>query len=169
MASAAYTLHVAPFAVPGDPGALDRAEIVRDGFSWGAFLVPGLWLLLHRCWVAGIAAFVVVIGLGALLGFLGAGPGSILVAQLLLHLLFGLEGASLRRLSLARAGRPATAIVIAADTAEAEAKSFARWLEPEPAYAPAPVPAASAARRPASLPYGRQPVIGLFPEPGGRA
>ena len=73
MASTAYTLHVAPFAVPGDPGALDRAEIVRDGFSWGAFLVPGLWLLLHRCWVAGIAAFVVVIGLGAMIGTGAAG------------------------------------------------------------------------------------------------
>ena len=169
MASAAYTLHVAPFAVPGDPEALDRAELVRDGFSWGAFLVPGLWLFRHRCWVAGIAAFVVVFCLAGALLALRASPGSIVLAEVLLHLLFGLEGASLRRLSLGRAGRPAVAVVIASDTAEAETRSFARWLEPDAAVPAAASSMAGTRAASTSGPYGRQPVIGLFPEPGGRA
>ena len=42
-----------------DPAALDRAEVVRDGFSWGACLVPGLWFLWHRHWLPALAAYVV--------------------------------------------------------------------------------------------------------------
>ena len=161
--SAAWTLHVAPFAARGDPQALDRADLVRDGFSWGAFLVPMLWFFRHRHWLLGLASLVLVVGFALALRALGAGFGTILAAELLLHLLNGFEGPTVRRWSYARAGRPAVDAVTAADEADAEAKSFARWLAPI---------------EPRSSPQGRayamprrttDPVIGLFPDLEGRS
>ena len=163
-----YTLHVAPFGRPGDPAALERAEIVRDGFSPGAFVAPMLWFFWHREWLAGLFALAAVLGLGAGLWGLGASFGAVAAAELLLHVLFGLEGASLRRFALARRGRPEADVVVASDLADAEAKSFARWLAPSgqrlvAAQATRPdLPAGSAGRA------GYEPVFGLFPDLEGR-
>ncbi len=164
--TATYTLHVAPHADPGDPRALDRPALVRDGFSWGAFLVPPLWYLWHRHWLAAIAAFVIVLGLGWGLRQAGLGLGATVAVQFLLHLLHGFEGSSIRRWLYARAGRPAVDVVQAGSVDEAELKSFGRWLTvpDEPgsrAFTPAgPLPGY---RR------GYEPVIGLFPDAEGRA
>lgn len=160
--SASYTLHVAPFAAPGDPQALDRADLVRDGFSWGAFLVPSLWFVRHRHWWLALGSVVAVAGLGAGLAGLGASLPSIVAAELLLHLLLGFEGSSLRGWAYGRRHRPAVDVVVAANEAEAEAKSFARWLGPAEASARAP------ARLP-PRPRGPEPVLGLFPDHEGRA
>ncbi len=163
--SATYTLHVAPYGRPGDPDALDRADLVRDGFSWGAFLVPALWLFRHRHWFLGLAVLAVVFGLAALLRVAGLGSGTIVVAELLLHLLIGFEAATLRRWSYARRGRPAVDVVFATSEADAEAKSFARWLLPPPIgpRVVAPFRATPTLRR------GLEPVIGLFPDLEGRS
>lgn len=161
--SASYTLHVAPFAAPGDPEALDRADLVRDGFSWGAFLVPSLWFVRHRHWWLALASVVAVVGLAALLFVLGAGLASILAAEIVLHLLLGFEGPSLRGWAYDLRHRPAVDVVVAANEAEAEAKSFARWL------GPADAPARAAASLPPRHRGGSEPVFGLFPDHEGRA
>ena len=162
--SASYSLHVSPFAVPGDVRALERADLVRDGFSWGAFLVPMLWFFRHRHWVLGLAALVVVAALWVGLRAAGAGFGTALLAEILLHLLIGLEGASLRRWAYERSGRPVVDVVFAASEAEAETKSFARWLAP-----PAPAPARPEPTRAGPWIPRREPgVIGLFPDLEGR-
>jgi hypothetical protein len=160
--SSSYTFHVPADALPGQKAALDRAEVVRDGFSWGAFLVPFLWFGWHRHWLPAIAALVVVVGGAAALAAAGVPAREILVAELLVHFLFGLEGASLRRFDYARRGRLLEDLVIAGDTAEAESKAFARWLEnPARPAEPPPVP-----QRP--FRSGSVPVIGLFPDREGR-
>ena len=166
MSSSPYTLHVTPFAAPGDPEALERATLVRDGFSWGAFIAPPLWLFWHLHWLMGIAALFVMAGLAAGLSALGVRPGAIFAAEALLQLLFGLEGASIRRFAYARRGRPVSDVVLASNMAEAEAKSFARWLAPADARL-----AQGSPSRPAGLPPVRaasQPVLGLFPDAEGR-
>ena len=43
-----YTLHVAADAAPGDAGTLERAVLVKDGFSWAAMstmspAIQSLW------------------------------------------------------------------------------------------------------------------------------
>lgn len=58
-----YTLHLPADARPGESVELDRAVLVRDGFSWPAFAFTVLWFLFHRLW---IAALVVLVGLVAL-------------------------------------------------------------------------------------------------------
>lgn len=164
--SATYTLHLPEHAIPGDPEALERATIVRDGFSWWAFVAPMLWLFWHRHWVLGILAGLVVglVGLG--LSALGLRTGAILGVEILLHLLFGFEAASLRRFVYERRGRPVGDVVTAVDAADAEAKSFARWLAPPDATS-RPSPATSRATSHAYA-SSSDPIIGLFPDREGR-
>lgn len=165
--SASYTLHVAPYAAPGDADALDRADLVRDGFAWWAFIAPPLWFLAHRHWLLGLAVGLVLAGFWAGLWALGLPAGVRTILNTLLWLLVALEASSLRRWDYARQGRPAVDVVFAANEAEAETKSFARWLEPALARGAvvAPVPAMPAAYPRAAGPWGAEPqVIGLFPD-----
>ncbi len=154
----AYTLHLPRDAEPGDRSALERAELVKDGFSWGAFLFTFLWFFASRLWLAGLAVLALLVAFSASLAALEVQPGAALIAQVLLQALIGLEANALKRWTYGRRGRPAIDVVTAADHEEAEVKAFARWLG-RPAQAPAP--------RAASLPAyrGPEPVIGLFPDP----
>src|SRR5215212_6470414 len=71
-----YTLHVPDGAEPGDPEALDKAEVVKDGFSWGAFLFTFLWFFVNRLWLTGIGILIAVVALPAVLQTLGVGTGT---------------------------------------------------------------------------------------------
>jgi hypothetical protein len=156
---ATYTLHVPADADPGDPDALENAELVKDGFSWGAFVFTFLWFFWHRRWLVGLAVLVAVVGLAFVVQATPIGSGGGFVALLLLSVLIGLEASSLRRWGLRRR-KPLVDVVTASGRDEAEVKSFARWLEqsgsPRVPVRPAGAPIA---------PYrGPEPVIGLFPE-----
>jgi len=171
MMAGTYTLHVARHALPGDPEALNRAVLVRDGFSWGAFLAPALWLFWHRHWVSGFAALIVTFGFGAALRAVGVSMGGTILAEILLQLLIGLEGSSIRGWLYARRGRPAVDVVQARSSEEAEVKSFTRWVSDE--RGPLPYSAANAGYGRAGMSEFRfrrdpEPVIGLFPDAEGR-
>jgi hypothetical protein len=154
-----FTLHLPRDARPGDPTALDEAELVKDAFSWGAFFFTFLWFFFHRLWLAGLGILVLVVIFGGILELLNVHPTAGTLAAILLQSLIGLEANSLRRWTLARHGMPVVDVVTAADRDEAEAKSFARWLDQRPTLPrnPAPAPVLSTPRRP-------DPVIGLFPD-----
>lgn len=154
-----YTLHLPPDARPGEAVGLDRAVLVRDGFSWAAFAFSVLWFLYHRLWVAALIVLVGLVALAAAGAVLGLSTGAGLIASLLAAWLIGLEASSLRRWTLARRGRPARDAVIAATPEEAEARAIARWLEANPAAPRPPFPAGPSRRT--------EPVIGLFPAQEG--
>jgi hypothetical protein len=152
-----YTLHLPEDALPGDPDALERAQVVPDGFSWGAFLFNALWFLAHRLWIAGLIVLAGTVALGAASRFLGASPGAAFLAYILVAFLTGLEANALRRWTYARRGRPAVEAVSAANAEEATLKLYEEWLGARP-----PRSAAHAAPRPT---YSRpDAVIGLFPD-----
>jgi hypothetical protein len=154
---ASFTLHVPRDARPGDPRALDRAEIVKDGFSWAAFAFTALWFFFHRLWIAGLLVLFALVALNGLMSVLDVHGLAAFLAQVLLSWLIGLEANSLRRWTLARRGMPVTDVVTASDRDEAEAKSFARWLTRTlPAVRPAAAPL-----RPRGM---GEPVLGLFPD-----
>jgi hypothetical protein len=159
-----YTLHLPSGAQPGQPSGLDGALLVKDGFSWGAFLFTFLWFFAHRLWLAGLAVLVGLAVLSVALVLLqvhGAMAGAVMVLAMIL---VGLEAGTLRRWTYGRRGSPALDVVTAETLDEAEAKAFARWLQrSDPAPSP-PVP--SPAPVPSFPQAGRRPetVIGMFPD-----
>jgi hypothetical protein len=157
-----YTLHLPPDAQEGDPRALERAELVKDGFTWGAFVFTFLWFFYHRLWLAGIGVLIVLLAAGILFGVLDLSPFQATLAQILIQILIGLEASSLRRWTLRRRGRPAVDVVTASDRDDAAMKAFGRWL----GASSLPRPAARSGSAPvlAAGTYGPQPVIGLFPD-----
>ncbi len=169
-----YTVHVRRDATPGDASAFDEAILVRDGFTFPAFLFTALWFFFHRLWIAGLGVLLAVIAFGFLIDALALAPLAAFGAHLLLASLIGLEASSLRRWTYARNGMPAVDIVAGIDYEEAEAKACARWLArrraPEAASQVQRDPAADGllAARPARAPAAPAPrerdVIGLFPE-----
>ncbi|MGO4570757.1 DUF2628 domain-containing protein [Microvirga sp. 2TAF3] len=160
-----YTLHLPRDARPGDPAALDEAEIVKDGFSWGAFFFTVLWFFFHRLWLAGLIVLVALAAFNAGLNLIGVNPFAGFVAEVLLSVLIGLEANSLRRWTYERRGRPLADVVIASSKDEAEAKAFARWLQrPAPSRIPVSSPVSSPLSSAIRPSRGVEPVIGLFPD-----
>ena len=154
-----YTLHMPADAEPGDSEALENAELVKDGFSPGAFVFTFLWFFWNRLWLAGLAVMVVVLGLAFALPALRVGMGAAFLAELLLALLIGLEANSLKRWTWQRR-KPIVDMVTASDLEEAEAKAVSRWLAGNAGHRAPRVPASFVAG-----PYRRpEPVIGLFPD-----
>lgn len=165
---ATYTLHLDRDAHPGGVEALDRAVLVKDGFSWGAFLFTFLWFWTRGLWLTGLLVALAMVALAVGARLAGAGLGTIWLALLVLSLLIGLEASSLRRWTLSRRGRPAVDVVSAGSREEAETRAFARWLERTGMPDLDPGPVAGSWQRPAPVPHtppsSGPAVIGLFPE-----
>ena len=112
------------FEPPGTIEASEKALFLRDGFSLVAFLLPALWLLWHRLFLAAIA----VVALDVLIGWQAGATGFGFAAAalpLLIGLLVALEGASLKAWKLRRKGWRETAALMASDRAEAEIRYYA--------------------------------------------
>jgi len=94
----------------------------------------------------------------------GARAGSLTLAFVMVHLLVGIEAASLRRFGFARRRWRDLGIVIGDDLEAAERRFFdtyaARAAERPETFAPAPPPP------PPLRPSPAADVIGLFPQPG---
>jgi hypothetical protein len=143
----------------------DRIVLLRDGFSWSAFLFTPLWLLYQRLWLVVLAYSVAMVGLQVALRWAGVGPGGQLLVGFLIALLIGLEAHPLRRWTMTRRGRwRELGTVVANDRDEAEQRFFDAFVAGDVA-APA---AAIAIPESIIRPQPPRDVVGLFPEPGGR-
>jgi hypothetical protein len=173
---AVYTLHVPAGSVPGDPAALDDAVLVRDGFSWGAFIFQVLWCLYRRLWLAAVVLLVLTVGADLLMHWAGLPAWAVAAVSLIIVILFALEANDLRRLKLERQGMMLAGVVVASNKNEAEARAFSLWLEGRTSGDGMPGPDPSRPVKPQSkppeTPRGPQStsgssVLGLFPEPEG--
>lgn len=145
---------------PGRTGSGD-AVLVRDGFSWFAFLFSPLWLLWHRLWIEALLAFVAFGLLSALGEAAGFGlAGSLLT--LLVSLFVGLEGQALRIAALRRRGWRESGVVEAGRLADGEVR-YAAALEAEP---PAPEPRVLVPDAARSRPIRTGLALGLSHDPG---
>ncbi len=115
-----YTVH----ARPGVPGEDRDAVLVKEGFSWPAFLVAPLWALHHRQWL-GLVAYAVaatLLGLAAAGAALGEAVGSVLALGF--AILVGASANDWRRRTLAREGYGLAGVVVAPDLESAEERWF---------------------------------------------
>lgn len=161
---ARYTVHVPTFEA-SQQNPLERAVFVREGWSWGAFIFGPLWLLWHRHIAFGL---VVLVLYGLLLAAINAMPvhaNAAGIAHVLLSLLFGLEGASLRRFALGTAAHAEVALVTGDTQDEIERRFFAGQGS---GLQGAVFQGASPAASPRLAAHGGNPadtgVIGLFPK-----
>ncbi|MFP1630558.1 DUF2628 domain-containing protein [Zhengella sp. ZM62] len=149
---------------PPAAGRDEQARLVRDGFSFPAFIVPPLWFAWYRLWVEALVSLALLMGAGAL-GEVAGYAAAAVVLSFLVSLYAGLEASGLLVASLERRGWRAAGVVEAAGWRDAEQRWF-RGETPDrmsPA-APPPLPLRAAHGRPSASAEG----LGLIDYPGAR-
>jgi hypothetical protein len=123
-----WTVHAPPEAAP--QAVLDEAAarahrarapvLLREAFSWTAFLFGALWFLWHRMWLVLLIYLAIAVLIGALLPE-GVAPYAVFALQLLV----GFQARDLRRWTLERRGWRLAAIIAARDEDAAWARLLA--------------------------------------------
>ena len=126
-------------------------------------ILPSLWLLWHRQFLAAIAVFALQVAIGW-----NRGENGFLLAELVLPLLLGLfvalEGPSLRAWKLKRKGWRESAVVLAGDEREAEIRYYAGAAQAQADLA-ASMPAVDEPEAPVRPPRAFQPDAAVSPLP----
>jgi|HubBroStandDraft_5_1064220.scaffolds.fasta_scaffold67596_3 hypothetical protein len=165
-----YTVHEPPLRAAQAAANPERFIFVRDGFYFWAFVFSVLWMLWHRMWLILLVYVAVVVGLETALRYLGVSSPLLGLIGVLIALLVGIEGATLRRFKLARRGWKNIGVVSGDNLEDAERRFFDAWLRrtsgarPEPSASPPGPPPAPPSPTPRTSPA--PDIIGLFPEPG---
>lgn len=131
----AFTVHEPPNPPSDRAEHAEALEFVRDGFSTIALAFAPLWLAAHRLWL-GLAGYAALAGL--LVGGLHLAGVPALYQRLalgLVHLLVALEGDSIRRWTLDRAGWRMIGSATGHTADDAERRFLDAWL-PEQRTAP---------------------------------
>lgn len=160
--------HVVMLPPSGSPQSRsERAILLRDRFSWPAFLVPPLWLLWHRLWLEAVIAIAVMggasipgemAGMGLATGLAGSLMG------LLVSVYVGLEGQAMRIAALRRRGYTQWGVVEGGNADEAYIR-YAHEVAAapdEPERAPVMAPASTSGQRPVHR-AAPAPSLGLIP------
>lgn len=119
-----YTVHQRPNEIHPE----EHCEFVRDAFSFPAFVLPAVWLLTHRCWLAFGAFFLFQLGLAALLK---AGHIHMLhfeIALFIVQLGIGFSFADILRARLKKQGYLLVDIVTGDSEIRAKHRYFERLL-----------------------------------------
>lgn len=101
-------------------------ELVREGFSFSAFLFGPLWFAGSRAWLGATVWIIGAASIAALSVAFAAGAGALLMAIVTFMFLMGLEASEFRRRSLIRRGYRLADIVEAHDRNEAQVRFLAR-------------------------------------------
>jgi Zn-dependent protease with chaperone function len=159
-----YTVHEPPPRKNESVVNPERFVFVRDGFHFWAFLLPPLWFIAKRLWLALILYMIVAVGLAYAMSWAKVPATGRFIAEFMFMLVVGFEAGTIQRWSLRK--WKMLGFVVAEDEELAERRFFAAWKQGGSGAAklvePAPVYAAPVLRGPPSS----SDVIGLFPEPG---
>ena len=137
----------------------EKTAFVRDGFSVRAFLLGPIYLLYHRLWRATLVWIVAAVIVTVLARGLALPPPAGIGLYLVVAILTGLEAGYARQAAYRRRGYIGAAVLSGLRQDEAERRFYdAETAGRLPSLAAPPRDNAPRA----------EPVIGLFPEPGGR-
>jgi hypothetical protein len=93
----------------------DDVVVIKEGFSWGAFIFNFLWALWHRLWLAFLVLLVVMLAIDAAADLLGLNQALASVIGLAVSLWVGFSANDWRRRALERRGYELGAVVAAQD------------------------------------------------------
>lgn len=161
-----YTIFEKADVAPDE--AIESLELVKNQFSWFAFLLPIVWILVKRLWWVLLAYLILMAGFSLLELYL---PWwSSLLASGMIAFLIALEAPSLQSWSLRQKGYREIATIYAEDKEHCEARYIrerVRRLEDENAIHlhdhKAPSLSQSANQKLSSASPTTPSVIGLFP------
>ncbi|MCX7899613.1 MAG: DUF2628 domain-containing protein [Methylocystis sp.] len=136
---AVYTVHFPP-AAPGARPAPEKIVILRDDFSWPAFLFGPLWLIWRGAWLAALLWTLLLAAVSFAAWKLQAPKYMTPYIGMAFGAWLGFEGSRLIAWTLNRRGYVEGDIVIGDNEEEAEIAFFHRWrssatpeiLPPEP-------------------------------------
>ena len=168
-----YTVHERQ----GDTGEIaeraDRIIFVKEGFAWLALLMPALWLLYHRLWLALIGFIAMIIALQAILTAAQIANDVSGWAILAVSAMFALLANDVRRWTLDMRGFRLVEPVSGRDLEECEHRFFTDWLAAQGALLDDHPRTVKNTLKPSPAPTGpvkdstsTEDVIGLFPDPG---
>ncbi len=124
-----YTVHLAAGA------AQSEALLIKEGFSWPAFLFSALWALWHRMWWIALLFIGLMLGVGLIMELAGLGEALQGAASLGLAVIIGGMANDFRRSHLEKRGFTERGVIAAGDR---EAALY-RYLEVARTHrAPAP-------------------------------
>jgi hypothetical protein len=106
-------------------------QLVKEGFSWPAFLFSFLWALWHRLWLTAAAIFLAVSAVNAAVYWLRPDWLSQTALSVGLGVIVGYLGNDLRRRKLTRLGF----VFDGAVSGDDPDKALRRYLDGEPALA----------------------------------
>lgn len=163
-----YTVYEPPGEARDLQDQADKLAFIKEGFSWPALFVPGLWLLYQRMWIELIAFLFSFALLAWVFGPTDQGQVLLGWTSLALIVLFAFEANDLRRAALERSGYKQVGTAVGPVRDAAELAFFQSWLpRQEKGRQPVPVSVrAGNADLPAPKTSGEaEGVIGLFPQP----
>ncbi len=162
-----YSVYEPPAKAPDVLARAESLRFVKQGFSWPALFVPGLWLLYQRMWLELILFVALFVALAWLLGQSEQGQGLLGWVSLGLVVLFAAEASDLRSASLERRGWRQVGAAVGTSRDAAELAFFRAWL-PEQERVMPPREATAERQSPVVATRARaggegEEVIGLFP------
>lgn len=120
MTAKIFTVHEKPEAA--EPA--DRVVMVREGFSYAAFVFNLFWLLVNRLWGPALGYVIASVALQMGGHALGVSPVSVLVLQFLLQLLVAANAYDLKRMQLAHQGYREAGVLVAESEMAAEQRYY---------------------------------------------
>ena len=119
-----YTVHHRQEASGSLTGLGDDAILVKEGFSWPALFIPLIWLIYKRMWIVLVFYVAVTMALTVLSQVALLPDSAVLVGNLAVNLILGLEGNDLYRWTLARRRYREQAVVVGRNLIAAEQRYF---------------------------------------------
>ena len=106
------------------PEPADRVLLVREGFSYAAFVFSVFWLLANRLWGPAFGYVIAMVALHIGGQEFGVSPVSVVVLQLLLQVLVAANAYDLKRMQLAHQGYREAGVLVAESAIAAEQRYY---------------------------------------------
>ena len=137
-----YTVHLPP------PSSDDMVPVlIKEGFSWGAFLFNVIWTLWHKLWIESAALLALCLALGVIADFINLSESIETAILQAVGVVVGLSGNDWRRESYRRRGYRDAGVVSGPDAENA----LRRFLDLRAVEDRRPTPAPAAYKDPAAL------------------